>query len=287
MSETGFKGSFRDFSDHLKTAPEFFYDTPEQLLSGYRDIAKRIDPALMKQFGKIPRLQYGVVAVPAASEKSQPSAFYVGGSLRAGRPGLFNVNTYKVNTRPKWEMEALALHEAVPGHHLQMSLVQEMENVPDFRKHAGYGAYSEGWGLYSESLGAELGLYNNSYSAYGQLSNDMWRSIRLVVDTGMHSMGWSRQKAIDYFRDNSSKSDHDIEVEIDRYIVWAGQALCYKIGQLKIQEIKDTAKRELGSSFEVRHFHDAVLSTGVVPIDILKAQMNLWIAKEKNLHVSN
>ncbi len=284
IKSTGFKGTFQEFSAYLRSDPKFFYTDAQALLSGYRDIAKRIDPELMKQFGKLPRLQYGIRAVPAFSEKSQPTAYYQNGTLEGGRAGIFYANTYELKGRPKWEMEPLTLHEAVPGHHLQISLAQEMDNLPAFRKYdSEFTAYVEGWGLYAESLGGELGMYKDPYSHFGQLTYDMWRSIRLVLDTGIHHLGWSRQQAIDFFRDNCSKPQHDIEVEVDRYIVWPGQALGYKIGQLAFMNLKETAKKELGERFDVRSFHDTVLAMGAVPLDVLKAQTKLWIAKSKAL----
>jgi len=187
------------------------------------------------------------------------------------------VNTYNLHARPKWEMEALSLHEAVPGHHLQLSLGQEMENVPEFRKYVGYSAFVEGWALYSESLGEELGMYKDPYSKFGQLSYEMWRAVRLVVDTAMHSMGWTRQQAIDFFRENTGKTDQDITVEVDRYIVWPGQALAYKIGQLRIRELRTEAEKKIGAKFDVRKFHDAVLVDGAVPLSVLEAHMKRWM----------
>ena len=248
---------------------------------GYRDIAKRIDPELVKLFGNLPRLPYGVIPVPAYSEKSQTTAYYEEGSLAAGRPGEFNANTYDLKSRPKWEMEALTSHEAVPGHHLQLSIAQELEGVPEWRKHDDYTAFVEGWGLYSESLGGEIGLYKDPYSKFGQLTYEIWRAIRLVVDTGMHTMGWTRQQAIDYFKANSAKAEHDIEVEIDRYIVIAGQALAYKIGELKIKELRAYAQKELGDKFDVRAFHDHVLGNGAVPLDLLEKNIKAWVAETK------
>src|SRR6185295_9664424 len=281
IASTGFKGSFAEFLTFLRTDPRFFYDKPEDLLTGYRDIAKRIDPGLVKLFGKLPRLPYGVIAVPAYAEKSQTTAYYNDGSLKAGRPGYFYANTYDLKSRPKWEMEALTLHEAVPGHHLQIALAQEMEDVPEFRKHGGYTAFVEGWGLYSESLGVEMGFYKDPYMKFGQLTYEMWRAIRLVVDTGIHSKGWTRQQAIDYFLANSSKTEHDVTVEVDRYIVWPGQALAYKIGELKIKELRAYATKELGDKFDVREFHDQVLDNGAVPLDILEQRIREWLAARK------
>lgn len=281
IASTGFKGSFEDFCKFLRTDPRFFYDKPEDLLTGYRDIAKRIDPELVKLFGKLPRLPYGVIPVPSYSEKSQTTAYYDEGSFAAGRPGELNANTYDLKSRPKWEMEALTSHEAVPGHHLQISLAQELEGVPEWRKHDDYTAFVEGWALYSESLGSEIGLYKDPYSHFGQLTYEVWRAIRLVIDTGMHTMGWTRQQAIDYFKANSAKTDHDIEVEVDRYIVWPGQALAYKIGELKIKELRAYAQKELGPRFDVRAFHDHVLGNGAVPLDLLEKNVKAWVAEAK------
>lgn len=281
IAETGFKGNFADFSKFMRTDPKFFYANAEELLAGYRDIAKRVDPQLMKQFGKLPRLQYGVEPIPAFNEKSQPTAYYRPGSLQFGRAGMFLANTYNVGTRPKWEMEALTLHEAVPGHHLQIAISQELEKVPDFRKHEGYTAFVEGWGLYAESLGHDMEMYKDPYSRYGQLTYEMWRAIRLVLDTGIHSMGWTRQQAIDFFKENSSKSEHDITVEVDRYIVWPGQATAYKIGQMFIKDLRLDAKKELADNFNVRDFHDVVLRNGAVPLDVLKTQVEDWVSSKR------
>jgi uncharacterized protein (DUF885 family) len=281
IAESRFKGSFQNFSQFLRTDPKFFFKNGPELLAAYRDIAKRIDPQLMTQFAKLPRLQYGVQPVPAFNEKSQPTAYYRPGSIEAGRAGIFFANTYDVQTRPKWEMEALTLHEAVPGHHLQISLAQEMESVPQFRKHGHFTSFVEGWGLYAEGLGGQLGMYADPYSRYGQMTYDIWRSIRLVLDTGIHSQGWSRQQAIDFFKANCSKSEHDIEVEVDRYIVWPGQALAYKIGQLTFKELRENAQRELGPRFDVRAFHDAALANGALPLVTLRAKMSAWVAQQK------
>ena len=281
IAATGFKGTFPEFLTFLRTDPRFFYDKPEDLLMGYRDIAKRIDPGLIKLFGKLPRLPYGVIPVPSYSEKSQTTAYYNDGSLAAARPGYFYANTYDLKSRPKWEMEALTLHEAVPGHHLQISLSQELENVPQWRRYDFYTAFVEGWGLYAESLGGDLGLYEDPYSKFGQLTYEMWRAIRLVVDTGMHSKGWTRQQAIDYFKANAGKAEHDIEVEVDRYIVWPGQALAYKIGELKIKELRAYAEKEQGPKFDVRAFHDHVLGNGALPLDLLEKNIKAWVGEEK------
>ncbi len=277
IAATGFKGSFHEFTEFLRTDPRFYYDKPEDLVNGYRIIAKRIDPELARLFGKLPRLPYGVTPIPEFKAPSQTTAYYQGGAPKVGRSGWYFVNTYKLNARPKWEMEALSLHESVPGHHLQISLAQELEGVPEFRKHAGYTAFVEGWGLYAESLGEEIGMYKDPYSKFGQLAYEMWRAVRLVVDTGMHTMGWTRQQAIDYFRENTGKTDQDVISEIDRYIVWPGQALAYKIGQLKIRELRKEAESKLGAKFDERKFHDAVLEDGAVPLNLLEAHMKLWL----------
>jgi uncharacterized protein (DUF885 family) len=274
IASVNFKGSFHDFTEFLRTDPQFYYDKPEDLVNGYRIIAKKIDPELAHEFGKLPRLPYGVCVIPDFKAPSQTTAYYQGGSPAVGRPGCYFVNTYNLHARPKWEMESLSLHEAVPGHHLQLSLGQEMENVPEFRKHVGYSAFVEGWALYSESLGEELGLFKDPYSKFGQLSYEMWRAVRLVVDTGMHSMGWTREQAIQFFKDNTGKTDQDITVEVDRYIVWPGQALAYKLGQLKIRELRTSAEQKQGAKFDVRKFHDAILENGSVPLDVLEAHMH-------------
>ena len=281
IQSTGFKGSFGEFAEFLRTDPQFYYDKPEDLVNGYRVIVKKIDPELAHEFGKLPRLTYGVTPIPDFKAPSQTTAYYEPGSPVAGRAGQYFVNTYNLKARPKWEMEALSLHESVPGHHLQIALAQEMEGVPEFRKYLDYTAFGEGWGLYAESLGEEVGMYKDPYSKFGQLTYEMWRAVRLVVDTGMHSMGWTRQQAIDLFRENTSKTDQDITVEVDRYIVWPGQALAYKIGQMKIRELRTRAEKELGNRFDVRKFHDAVLEQGDVPLDLLESHVNAWMKEQE------
>ena len=280
IASAGFKGSFHDFTEVLRTDQRFYYDQADDLVNGYRIITKKIDPELAHLFGKLPRLPYGVCVIPEFKAPSQTTAYYQPGAPSAGRPGCYFVNTFNLHARPKWEMEALSLHEAVPGHHLQLSLGQEMENVPEFRKHLGYSAFVEGWALYSESLGEELGMYKDAYSKFGQLSYEMWRAVRLVVDTGMHSMGWTRQQAIDFFREHTGKTDQDITVEVDRYIVWPGQALAYKIGQMKIRELRSEAEKKLGERLDVRKFHDAVLEEGAVPLSVLEARIKRWIDEQ-------
>jgi uncharacterized protein (DUF885 family) len=281
IKSSGFEGSFEEFLVFLRTDPQFYHQTKEDLLREYRDIAKRADPELMKLFGRLPRTPYGVIPVPAYAEKSQTTAYYQPGSVKAGRPGNFYANTYALDTRPRWEMEALTLHEAVPGHHLQISLQDELEDVPWFRRVGSYTAFIEGWGLYSESLGEDMGFYQDPYSKFGQLTYEMWRAIRLVVDTGMHQLGWSRQQAIDYFMANAGKQEHDVIVEVDRYIVWPGQALAYKIGELKIKELRAYATDELGEAFDIREFHDEVLGRGALPLSVLDANIRAWVTVKK------
>jgi uncharacterized protein (DUF885 family) len=283
IEKTGFKGSFAEFLSFLRTDRRFYYERGTELLAGYRDISKRVDGELPRLFGRLPRLPYGVMPVPTYAEKSQTTAYYQPGAWSFGRPGNFFANTYQLNTRPKWEMEALTLHEAVPGHHLQIALSQELEGVPDFQKHSEMTVFVEGWALYAESLGPDIGMYQDPYSKFGQLTYEMWRAIRLVVDTGMHSLGWSRQQAIDFFKANAGKTEHDITVEIDRYIVWPGQALAYKTGELKIKELRRKAEAELGHRFDLRAFHDVVLEKGAIPIDVLERRINRWIEHRKTV----
>jgi uncharacterized protein (DUF885 family) len=281
IRQVKFKGNFDAFVKFLRTDPRFYYKSATDLLQGYRDICKRIDPELIRFFGTLPRTPYGVIPTPDFEAPTSTTAYYRPGSPEAPRPGYFVANTYKLETRPKYEMEALTIHEAVPGHHLQITLAQELAGVPKFRRHESFTAFVEGWGLYAESLGGEMGFYTDPYSKFGQLTYEMWRAARLVVDTGMHAFKWDRQRAIDYMKANTAKTEHDITVEIDRYIVWPGQALAYKTGELKFKELRARARRELGERFDIRRFHDAVLSAGALPLDILEKRTDSWIAREK------
>jgi uncharacterized protein (DUF885 family) len=276
-----FKGSKKEFHNFLQTDEKFYFTNPKDLIQAYRTIGKEIDPELTKLFSDLPRLPYGVKAMADYKAASAPTAYYQPGSLKNGRPGFFEANTYNLKSRAKWEMEVLTAHEAVPGHHLQISIAQELGDMPEFRKHEGYTAFVEGWGLYSESLGDELGLYKDLYNKYGQLTYEMWRAVRLVVDTGMHSLGWSKDKALNYFMDNVPKDKLQSEVEIDRYITWPGQALAYKIGELKFKELKEKAKQKLGAKFDVREFHKIVLQQGAVPLDVLEDEFNQWLKTKK------
>lgn len=273
ITRVGFTGGFEAFKEFLRSNPEFYYTSEDALLAGYRDVAKRADPELARLFRTLPRTPYGVQRIPDATAPSQTTAYYEPGAFAAGRPANMFANTYKLDSRPKWEMEALTLHEAVPGHHLQIALAQEIEGLPEFRRNTSYTAFVEGWALYAESLGDEMGFYRDPYSKFGQLTYEMWRAVRLVVDTGLHSMGWTRQQAIDFFAANAAKTLQDIVVEVDRYIVWPGQALGYKMGQLRIRELRRERERRLGAQFDLRAFHDAVLSEGAVPLDVLEREL--------------
>jgi uncharacterized protein (DUF885 family) len=281
IAKIGFHGSFAEFCRYLRTDPRFFYTRPEDLVAAYRDIAKRIDPELIRLFGRLPRLPYGVKPMDEGAAKWAPAGYYDSGSLRSGRPGWFLVNTYDLKSRPKWEMEALILHEAVPGHHLQYSLAEEIENLPDWRKWDIYPTFSEGWAFYAEGLGSELGLYRDPYSDFGRLTNQVWRAVRLVVDTGIHTRGWTRQQAIDYYTANCAKTARDIEVEVDRIIRQPGTVPVYKLGELKIRELRSFAERELGARFDLRAFHDQLLGRGPLPLDLLDKSIREWVAKTR------
>src|SRR5690606_8336564 len=279
--EVGFDGDLQAFFHHLRTDPAFFHEDPAALLEAYQALSKRVDPELVKVFGTIPRLPYGVRPIPDNIAPDTTTAYYQPGAVDGSRAGYYYVNLYKPETRPTWEMLALTLHEAVPGHHFQFARGAELPDLPLFRRTAYFVAYGEGWGLYAERLGYDMGLYDDPYDRMGQLAYDMWRAVRLVVDTGIHAKGWSRQQAIDYFLDNSPKTEQDVVNEVDRYIAWPGQALAYKIGQLRISALREEAARELGPAFDLRAFHDQVLATGSVPLETLEAHVRAWIAAQK------
>ena len=280
IDTVGFEGDIAAFNAFLRTDPQFYYETPEALLEGYQAVSKRLDPGLVNLFGKLPRAPYGVRPIPDEEAPDTTTAYYMRPAIDGSRPGWYYVNLYQPEVRPKFEMEVLSVHESVPGHHLQIALAQELTGLPEFRRNGGFTAFIEGWGLYSERLGYDMGLYEDPYSRYGQLVYDMWRAVRLVVDTGIHYFGWSRQKAIDYFIANAAKSEADIINEIDRYIGWPGQALAYKIGQMKMLELRGEAETALGEDFDIRSFHDHMLGAGALPLDILERRMDAWLTAQ-------
>ena len=282
MRKSGFAGELPAFFQFLKNDSQFFYSSNAELLAGYRDIAKRIDPELARLFGRMPTMPYGVKAMEAFMSQASPQALYSRGSPPGNLPGWFLVNLRDLKDHPKWAMEALTLHEAVPGHHLQLGVQDGLDDLPEFRRALGVGAFSEGWGLYAESLGEELGLYQDGYSKMGRLTFDAWRASRLVVDTGLHALGWPRERAVEYLRDNTSLPENLIQSEVDRYIAEPGQALAYKLGELKFRNLRALAERELGPGFRVREFHDFVLKNGALPLDILDEEVRRFIAEKKS-----
>ncbi|MFD1295159.1 DUF885 domain-containing protein [Lysobacter gummosus] len=282
-SEVGFKGDLSAFFHYLRTDPKFFHKTPAELLEAYQAAAKRIDPELVKISKIIPRQPYGVRPIPDNIAPDTTTAYYLAGAVDGSRAGFYYVNLYKPEMRPTWEMIPLSLHEAVPGHHFQFARGLELPDAPMFRRTGYFVAYGEGWGLYAERLGYDMGLYDDPYDRMGQLSYDMWRAVRLVVDTGMHAKGWSREQAIKFFTDNAPKTEQDVVNEIDRYIGTPGQALAYKIGQLKISELRERSRQALGKDFDLRDFNDEVLSTGSVPLSVLEKHIDAWIASKKRV----
>ena len=280
IEEVGFEGTFAEFLDFLRTDPQFFVDTPEELLREASFIAKTMDGKLPTYFKTLPRLPYGVAPVPEHIAPKYTAGRYVGAPLGSTQPGYYWVNTYALESRPLWALPALTLHEAVPGHHLQNALRQELEDLPNFRRFSGINAYGEGWGLYCEKLGVEAGMYNTPYEHFGRLTYEMWRAARLVVDTGMHYLGWSRQQGLDFLAENTALSLHEITTETDRYISWPGQALAYKMGEIKIRELRQRAEEALGENFDIREFHEVILMNGPVPLMVLEDQIEALIENQ-------
>ncbi|MCK6459229.1 MAG: DUF885 domain-containing protein [Planctomycetes bacterium] len=277
IARTGFEGDFKAFTEHLRTDRRFYYTDAEDLLAGYRALAKRIDAEMPKLFGRLPRLPYGVKEMPAFIAPASPTAYYYRGSIENGVPGYFVANTFRLDQRPKYEMVPLTLHEAVPGHHHQIALSQELEGMPEWRTTLSFTAFVEGWGLYAERLGIEMGLYKDPYDDFGRLSYEMWRAMRLVVDTGIHAKGWARERAVEFMLGNSALTRQNVEREVDRYIAWPGQACAYKIGELKIRELRAAAERALEDRFDLRAFHDMLLEEGAIPLPLLEARAGAWI----------
>jgi uncharacterized protein (DUF885 family) len=275
-----FLGTLDQFLSFIRNDPRFYFKTSEELLAAYEKTARGIEPQLPKLFGRLPKTGFGIRPIPAASAPTTTTAYYQPPSLDGSRPGNYYVNLYKPETRPIWEVEALTAHESVPGHHLQIALAYELTGLPEFRRNANYTAFIEGWALYAESLGYDLGLYKDDFSKIGQLNYDMWRAVRLVVDTGMHQFKWTRDQAIYYFQQNTGKNRQDIENEVDRYISWPGQALAYKLGQLRIQALRAEAEKALGARFDIRAFHDQLLGMGPLPLSVLDVEMRDWIAAQ-------
>jgi uncharacterized protein (DUF885 family) len=278
IRQSGFKGNFAEFTEFLRTDNQFYYTSADDLLAGYRQICKRIDAQLPKLFNTLPKIPYDIRPIPDHEAPASTTAYYQPPAADGSRGGSYFANTYRLETRPIWEMESLSIHESVPGHHLQISLAIEQNDLPAFRRFSHFTAFVEGWGLYAESLGEEMGFYTSPYSKFGQLTYEMWRAVRLVVDTGIHHKRWSRQQAIDFFTDNTAKTPHDIAVEVDRYIVWPGQALAYKMGELTLKALRAKAETALGERFSIGLFHDAVLLNGAVPLNILEMQIDAYIA---------
>ncbi len=278
IRSTGFEGSFADFVQFLRTDPRFYATSPEELMRVVAEAGKRADRELPRLFRTLPRMPWGLREVPAFIAPRTTTAYYQRPAGDGTQAGIYYVNTYDLPSRPFYEVEALTLHEAVPGHHLQIALQQEIENVPPVRRFAGFTAFVEGWGLYAERLGLEMGFYEDPYSDFGRLTYEMWRALRLVVDTGLHQFGWTREQAIAYMVENSALSELNVTNEVDRYIAWPGQALAYKVGELKLRELRARAETALGDGFDVRAFHDVVLGAGSVPLSVLEQRVDAWIA---------
>jgi uncharacterized protein (DUF885 family) len=265
----------------MKANPKLKAASPDALLDAYRGYLGPMKAKLPSLFGRLPKAPFEVAAVPDYLEKTSAPAYYEPGTPDGSRPGRLRIDTYNATDRNLYVVESIAYHEGLPGHHLQISIAQELTDVPTFRKFSFYTAYTEGWGLYSERLGKDVGFYQDPYSDYGRLEGDIWRAIRLVVDTGVHSQHWTRQQMVNFFHDHSAIDETSIQAEVDRYVAWPSQALAYKIGQLKILELRDRAKKALGDKFDIRAFHDQVLDAGALPLDVLDERINTWIASQK------
>ncbi|MDE1977537.1 MAG: DUF885 domain-containing protein, partial [Elusimicrobia bacterium] len=283
LKQTGFKGNFRDFLHYLRTNPKFYYTNPGDLLEAYRAQGKAIDPLLVKEFGHLPDIPWGIEPIPADQAPNTYTAYSEGPSADGTRAAIMSVNLYKPETRPKYEIPVLTCHEGRPGHALQLSLAAEMTGLPKFRRFSYYNAYGEGWAVYCETLCGQMGVYDTPYKKFGELSYQMWRAARLVADTGIHYYGMSRQDAVNLLKENTALSDENINAEADRYIAWPGQALSYMIGEIDIQNLRAQAEKELGSKFNVRAFHDAALANGSLPLKVLNAEMADWLARQKRL----
>jgi uncharacterized protein (DUF885 family) len=284
MLELARRQGYKDlpsFNEHIRKDPQLYGSSGEQLLDLYKHYTDQMYAKLPQLFGRLPKTKLEVVPMEAFRAPNAVPADYSIGAGDGSRPGRINVNEYDPSHRLLLNVEAIAYHEGIPGHHLQFSIAQEQTDLPDFRRFASYNAYSEGWAFYAERLGKEMGFYQDPYSEYGRLENEMWRSVRLVVDTGVHSKHWSRQQMVDFFRQHTAMDEPNIETEVDRYIAWPGQALAYKLGQMKIIELRERARQQLGDRFDLRTFHDALLSDGPLPLDVLEANMNRWIEAQK------
>ena len=281
IADTGFNGSFEEFTNFLRSDPQFYASDAQQLLKEAAFVAKKIDYIMPEFFGRLPRVPYGVVPVPDEIAPNYTTASYNSGPVGGTRGGAYWVNTFALDQRPLYELPALTLHEAVPGHHQQTAIARELEDLPPFRRELYFSAFGEGWGLYSEKLGIEMGIYQTAYEHFGRLSYEMWRACRLVIDTGIHAQGWTRQRALDYLSDNTSLSAANVRAEVDRYISWPGQALAYKLGEMKISELRQRAEEELGDAFDIRSFHDALLGQGSLPLDLLETVVEAYIAESK------
>jgi len=278
QKEVGFQGDLKAFIDHLRSDPRFYYSSPSELMEGFREILRAMDKKMPLLFGRLPRAAYDLKEIEPYRAHAAPAAYYYDPPEDLSRPGYFYVNTYRLDSRPKYTMEALAYHEAVPGHHLQIAIAHELDALPDFRQHEGFTVFVEGWGLYAEGLPVEVGFYHDPYSRFGRLTFDAWRAGRLVVDTGIHALRWDRERAIAFLKEKTALSEHDIVSEVDRYIAWPGQALAYKIGELRIRELRREAEEAMGTRFDIRAFHDMFLQNGALPLDVLEAEVKAWIA---------